>query len=259
MQPSIFTQLGPLIRRSVVRTLRTPAVIAQGMIFPLFLYAFNVGGLDLATKLPGFPTHSYATFALALTFTFVGLYAMTVAGSQLGEDIKTGFVRRLTLTPLRGSVLLAGQLAGVAVLAIFQATFFLIIGFIAGAHVAAGAGGAVLIVAFATFYALALGAVGLMVALMTRSGEAVQSLFPLLMACLFFASLNLPRELIQTHWFQQIATYNPISYLIEAPRSLLVTGWDAQALILGIVVAGAILLGAMIQAAGSIRALSVAK
>jgi ABC-2 type transport system permease protein len=259
MEPSVFTQLGPLIRRSIVRTLRTPAVVAQGVVFPLFLYAFNVGGLKLATSLPGFPTHSYATFALALTFTFVGLYAMTVAGSQLGEDIKTGFVRRLTLTPLHGSVLLIGQLAGVAVLAVFQAIFFLVIGFAAGAHVAAGAGGAVLIVALATLYALALGSVGLMIALLTRSGEAVQSLFPLLMACLFFASLNLPRELIQTHWFQQVATYNPISYLIEAPRSLLVTGWDIQALVLGLGVAAAILIGAMIQAAGSIRAMSVAR
>jgi ABC-2 type transport system permease protein len=229
------------------------------MVFPLFLYAFNVGGLDLATSLPGFPTDSYATFALALTFAFVGLYAMSVAGTQLGEDIRTGYIRRVTLTRMRASVLLIGQLGGVVVFAILQATAFLLIGLAVGARVAAGPAGAVLIIAFAAFYALALGAVGLVVALLTRSGEAVQSVFPLLMAALFFSALNLPRELIQTHWFQVVTTYNPITYLVEAPRSLLVEGWDAQALLLGLVVTWAILLGAMIQAAGSVRSLSVAR
>jgi ABC-2 type transport system permease protein len=259
MHPSAFTQLGPLTRRSVMRTIRNPALVAQGMIFPLFIYGFNVGGLDLATSLPGFPTDSYVTFALALTFAYCGLYAVTVAGTQLGEDVKTGFVRRLTLTPLAGSMLLLAQLGGVVVFAVFQAVIFLLVGFAAGAHVEAGPLGALLIVGFAAFYSVALGTVGLMVALMTRSSETVQAVFPLFIALLFFSSVGLPRELIQTEWFQQVTTYNPVSYLIEAPRSLLVTGWDAQALILGFLVAAGILVTALIQTAGSLRSLSVAR
>ncbi|MBW8741621.1 MAG: hypothetical protein JF623_03105 [Acidobacteria bacterium] len=34
-------------------------------------------------------------------------------------------------------------------------------------------------------------------------------------------------------WFRWFATINPVSYLIEAVRSLVITGWDAQALTLG--------------------------
>jgi ABC-2 type transport system permease protein len=242
-----------------MRTVRNPALVAQGMIFPLFLYAFNVGGLDLATALPGFPTDSYATFALALTFAYCGIYAVTVAGTQLGEDVKTGFIRRLTLTPLSGSVLLVAQLGGVVVFAVFQAVIFLVIGFAAGARVEAGPAGALLIIGYAALFAIALGSLGLMVALMTRSSEAVQAVFPLFMAALFFSSVGLPRELIQTDWFQQVTTYNPVSYLIEAPRSLLVEGWDAQALLLGVLVAVGILVTALIQTAGSLRAMSVAR
>ena len=44
-------------------------------------------------------------------------------------------------------------------------------GLAAGASVAAGPGGALLIIGFAALYALAFGAVGLMVALLTRSSE----------------------------------------------------------------------------------------
>ena len=44
----------------------------------------------------------------------------------------------------------------------------------------------------------------------------------------------MPRNLIKATWFRDIATYNPVSYLIEGLRSLVVTGWDAQALALGL-------------------------
>ena len=45
--------------------------------------------------------------------------------------------------------------------------------------------------------------------------------------------MALPRNLIQTDWFREVATYNPVSYLLEAIRSLLIEGWDPQALALG--------------------------
>ena len=58
-------------------------------------------------------------------------------------------------------------------------------------------------------------------------------------------------------WFRTVATYNPISYLIEAPRSLLVLGWNVQALVLGVLVAGSILFGSLLATVTSLRALSV--
>jgi ABC-2 type transport system permease protein len=58
-------------------------------------------------------------------------------------------------------------------------------------------------------------------------------MFPLLFVFLFLSSANFPRNLIQVHWFKVVATYNPVSYLIEGVRSLIITGWDAKALALG--------------------------
>jgi hypothetical protein len=43
----------------------------------------------------------------------------------------------------------------------------------------------------------------------------------------------MPRNLITKEWFKQIATYNPVSYLVEASRSLLIDGWNREALLLG--------------------------
>jgi ABC-2 type transport system permease protein len=99
-----------------------------------------------------------------------------------------------------------------------------------GVHIETGAPGALAIVAFSVLISIGLGGVGVFVALRTGSAEAVQGLFPMMFALLFLSSLTLPRELIDVDWFRAVATVNPMSYLIEAIRSLIVVGWDAEAL-----------------------------
>jgi ABC-2 type transport system permease protein len=223
------------------------------LFFPLLLLAVNVAGLDRATLLPGFPTDSYLDFALAFTFMQGALFATINAGTDLGRDIETGFLNRLALTPMRGIALVAGQLAGVVVLGLIQATVFLAVGTISGAGIEAGAGGVAVIVGLCLLIAIGFGALGAVLALRTGSGETVQGLFPVLFALLFLSSMNLPRHLIEIDWFREVASYNPVSYLIEAIRSLVVEGWNGEALGLGFAVAGGIAVLALAAAAASLR------
>jgi ABC-2 type transport system permease protein len=65
----------------------------------------------------------------------------------------------------------------------------------------------------------------------------VQGIFPLFFVLLFLSSMNMPRDLIESDWFRLIADVNPVSYLIEGLRSLIVTGWDPRALATGFAVA----------------------
>ena len=242
MSSTLAIQIGQLARRSVLRTLRQPAQIVPALVFPLFLLAVNAGGLNEATKLPGFPTDSYLTFALAITFMQGAMFALMNAGTDLANDVETGFLNRLALTPLRGSALLTGMLSGVLVLGFVQALTYLLVGLTAGAHVAAGFGGVLVIFALSFLMTLGFGAIGSAAALRTGSGEAVQGLFPLFFVFIFLSSSNLPRNLLHTGWFHTVATWNPISYLIEGLRSLVITGWDATALARGIGVGIAVLL-----------------
>jgi ABC-2 type transport system permease protein len=253
MNVTLATQIGELARRSIARTMRQPAQIVPALVFPLFLLAVNTGGLTNVTKLPGFPTDSYLTFALAITFMQGAMFALMNAGTNLAADVETGFLNRLALTPLRGSALLTGMLAGVLVLGFVQAATFLLVGLTAGAHIAAGAGGVLAIFALSFLMTLGFGAIGSAAALRTGSGEAVQGLFPLFFVLLFLSSMSLPRNLIQTDWFREIATWNPISYLIEAVRSLLITGWDGEALALGFAVAGGLIVIGTVLASLALR------
>lgn len=246
-------QVGQLARRSVLRTMRQPAQIVPALIFPMFLLAVNSGGLKDATNLPGFPTDSYLTFALAVPFLQGALFSVMNSGTDLARDIETGFLNRLALTPLRGAALLSGLLAGSVVLGLVQAATYLIVGLTAGAELAAGFGGALMIVALSVSITVAFGSIGLFVALRSGSGEAVQGLFPVFFVFLFLSSMALPLNLLQTDWFHAIASANPVSYLLQAFRSLLIEGWNLGDLALGFGIAAAILAIGMFAASAALK------
>jgi ABC-2 type transport system permease protein len=229
-----------LARRSVVRTLRQPAAVIAPLVFPMLLLAVNSGGLKSETQLPGFPTNSFFAFALAVPFIQGALFSTMNAGTDLARDIQTGFLNRLTLTPMRRLAVLGGQLGGVVTLGLLQAVVYLTVGLVVGVHFASGPLGVLVLGVFALLISLAFGALGTLAALRTGSGEAVQGLFPAFFVFLFISSMNIPRNLIQITWFRDAATLNPVSYLIECVRSLIIIGWDAEALALGFGIAAAI-------------------
>jgi ABC-2 type transport system permease protein len=246
-------QVFVLAGRSVVRTVRQPANVVFPLVFPLLLLAVNAGGLDAATRLPGFPTDSFVAFALAIPFIQGALFATMNAGTDLARDIQTGFLNRLSLTPMRGVALLAGQLGGIVTMGVVQALVYLSVGLAVGVEFASGPAGVFVLLAFAILVTVGFGALGAFAALRTGSGEAVQSLFPAFFVFLFLSSMNMPRDLIEIDWFRTVATINPVSYLIECVRSLIITGWDGQALALGFGIAAVITLVALILASVSLR------
>jgi ABC-2 type transport system permease protein len=234
---ALTTQIGALARRSMLKTLRQPFQLLPIVFFPAILLAVNASGLQSATRLPGFPTHSYVSFAIAVAFIQGALFSLINAGTNLAEDIESGFFNRLALTPLRRLSLIAGLLVGVAALGALQSAVYVLLGVIAGAHLAAGGGGALVLIVLGSLTATAFGAIGCVAALRTGSGEVVQGLFPLFFVFVFLSSSNLPRNLLKTPWFHTVASWNPMSYLIEGFRSLYIVGWDGTSLARGFAVA----------------------
>jgi ABC-2 type transport system permease protein len=250
---STSTQVVELARRSILRTLRQPASIVPALLFPLIFLALNSGGLASATRIPGFPTDSYLAFFLAVPFIQAALFATMGAGTDVAKDVQTGFVSRLALTPTHGNALLFGQLAGVLAVSLFSSMMFLIVGLIAGVTFESGLAGMVLIMVLATLIGIALSSIGVMLGMRSGSGEAVQGMFPLFFVFLFLSSLSMPRPLIEQDWFRTIATYNPVSYLLEAIRSLIITGWDGRALALGFTIAIALVIVSVFGASRAVR------
>ncbi len=65
--------------------------------------------------------------------------------------------------------------------------------------------------------------------------------------------MALPLNLLQTEWFHDVASANPVTYLLQAFRSLLFEGWDAGALALGFGIAAAVLIVGMLAASAAMK------
>jgi ABC-2 type transport system permease protein len=250
---STLAQIGQMARRSILQTVRQPAMVIPPIVFPLVLVSINSSGLSAATKIPGFPADSYWDFAIAVPFIQGSLFAAINAGTAMARDVETGFIKRLAMTPMHRMALLIGQLIGVMTVAFVSAFIYIAAGFVAGMDFKAGALGIPAIILLGTLVALAFAGIGAYIGLRSGSGGAVQGIFPLLFVFLFLSSVNLPRNLIEQDWFRTIATYNPVSYLVEGVRSLIITGWDAEALVLGFGIATLIAVISVSLAAGALR------
>ena len=227
---SLLEQIGAVARRSALATYRQRALLLFPMVFPLILFAINGSALSRATEIPGFPTSSYRAFLIAMPFVQGAMFVSISAGTSLARDIETGFLNRLALTPLRSEAMLLGQLGGAFVVACVQAVVYLLVGLATGVAFASGVGGVLVLLSLSIAISFAFACLGGLLALRLGSGEAIQGIFPLLFVTLFLSSATLPRNIIKAAWFREVATYNPVSYLLEGLRSLVIQGWNAQAL-----------------------------
>jgi ABC-2 type transport system permease protein len=250
---TLLTQTGTLARRSVMNTLRQPASLVPAIVFPLMFMAVTTAGAGRAALIPGFPAKSYLDFYLAGALVNGTLLGGISAGTALALDIEQGFVRRLLLTPMQRPAVLIGHVSGAMLVGLIQGTVILGAGLIAGARVRAGIAGALLVVVLAMLVSLTFSSIGALIAARTGSSEATQSVFPLFFVVMIFSSYFMPRNFIGVHWFRFIATYNPVTYMIEAMRSLITHGWDVRALGLGLAAVIGLASFGFLGAAASLR------
>lgn len=247
-----------LSRRSIVNVVRQPAAVVPAFLFPLMFLALTSASLNRSTQLPGFPlVDSFLQFAVATTIVQGALFGSIAAGSDMATDIEHGFFDRLVASPVSRTSILVGRVAGAAVLGFVQALVFFGVTSLFGLNVVSGLPGILLVAAVAAVISAGIGALAVAFGLRTGSAEAVQGSFPLLFVLMFFSSAFFPRNLMEG-WFKTVATYNPISWLIEAARSLVIEGLNARDFFVALAVAAVIfVLGTMLAGLALRRRLAV--
>jgi ABC-2 type transport system permease protein len=78
-------------------------------------------------------------------------------------------------------------------------------------------------------FGLAYSGVGVAIALRTGSAQAAQIGFLLFFPLLFLSPAFAPKEFFAP-WLEFLATINPVTYIIEGMRDLVLEGWDARSL-----------------------------
>jgi ABC-2 type transport system permease protein len=227
---SLPNQVWLLARRSIRGAFSSPAGYMPGIVMPLMLITINSSALQDATRIPGFPADHFLDFILVLTFMQAALFATSGAGLGLVRDIESGFLDRLALTPMRAGALVVAQIMGSIFIAVASACVYIIIGLVFGVDFQSGPLGILTLLGLAAWTAFGFATIGAWIALRSGDSEALQGVFPLLFATLFLSTVNMPRELIQADWFAAITRVNPVSYMVDGMRSLIITGWSWRVL-----------------------------
>ncbi len=224
-----WRQYRTMSKRSILAIARQPALVLPSLIFPLFFAALGTSSFNRATGLPGFPqVDSFLDFALAGTIVQGILFGSTTGAAALATDIETGFFDRLLASPASRLSVLVGRLAGASAFGAFQTAVFTLLLLPFGVSIKSGIAGFAVMLIGGALTGLAFGALLAAMALRTGSSEAVQGTFPLLFILLFFSSAFFPRETM-SGIYATIADVNPVSYLVEGLRSLVIEGWSATA------------------------------
>jgi ABC-2 type transport system permease protein len=226
-----------LARRALRNTARRPQFAAPLVVFPSLFLAVNVGGLSHTTELPGFPpVRGFLDFQLAGAMTQSLLLGGVSAGIATALEIESGFFDRLVLAPIPRLAIVAGRLAAAAVISLIQVAYFLVVGWIFGAHVAGGVAGVALIALIGMVAGVGFGAIGVFIALRARSAATVQGIFPIVFVIVFVSSAFFPRALLEAP-VNTLAAYNPLSYIAEGLRGPIVSGLSATTVLEGLAAA----------------------
>lgn len=231
-QMPLVLQVTTLAWRSLKNNLRTPAVLLPSLIISVFFLLVYEATLGDAANffLRG---QSYLGFILPLSIVSAALSGASTAGQDIVRDIENGYFDKLMLTPVsRGALLLGPMLSGAALLVI-QTSVVTVVGLLMGLQPATGALGIIAMLGMALLLGVAFSGFTVGVALRSGSAAATGAAGFLFFPLSFLTATFVPVDLL-SGWIQTAATYNPITYVLEAMRALLNTGWDAEIMLRGI-------------------------
>jgi ABC-2 type transport system permease protein len=237
-------------RRALREGIRTPEAIVPTIFIPLFFLVVNVG--QVAKVFPGSTTdflhgQGYGAFQLPTSMLLAASFGS--AALFLVEEIEGGYFDKLRATPVRRSAIVLGRLIAEGVKGLLIATLLILLGLIFGIRIASGPLGFVLLVVLTAAWAVVYSGYMQIIALKTRSAAATNSAGLIFFPLLFLTPNIVPRDLL-TRPMEIAATINPVTYVMEALRSLLLEDLVWETILLGflvVAVAGAIMLALSVR------------
>ena len=233
--------------RTTMRFIRVPANVISIIFFPLIqLFIFSQLFKDIV-QVPGFgPETNYLAYLAPGQVAFTAFFAVSWSGYGLLVEYRNGYVDKLRALPIRRWSILAAEMVPLFLQAGVMAGVVLAVSVLLGASVATGIGGALLIMALSGAFGIAWAGTSFLPALMTKSEQATSTLALLFFPLAFMSTAFVP-EALMPDWIRFINDWNPITYLIEAIRALMVTGYDWAAI--GTALLSMAIMGVVLQAA----------
>lgn len=213
-------------RRSLREAIRQPDALLMTMFIPIFFLVVNTG--QAAEIFPSDSTdflegQGYGAFQLPITLLLATSFGM--AALFLVEEIEGGYFDKLRAMPIPRYSLVLGRLVAEAAKCVVISTVIVLIALPFGITIASGPIGFVLIIALSALWGVVYAGFMQLIALKTRSAAATNSGGLIFFPLLFLTPNFVPRDRL-TEPMEIAATVNPVTYLMEALRSLILTDLD---------------------------------
>jgi ABC-2 type transport system permease protein len=220
-----MTEVLLLGRRAVREIGRIPEATIPALFIPLFFLVVNIGQVSktFPETTPFLHGQGYVAFQLPVSLMFA--VATATSGLALVTEIDMGYFDKLLAAPIRRSSIIFGRLTADLVRGLMGSTVVLLAGLALGAHMASGILGAVVLVVLAALFGVGYAGFGILVALRTRNVQATNTSFLLFFPLLFLTPNFVPFDRLSPV-MEALARLNPVSYVIEGLRSLIILGWD---------------------------------
>ena len=229
--PKLLSETWTLYVRQVKRLSRQPTIVVFSLIQPLiWLVLFG----QMFSRIANFPNASqqfgsvsYLQFFIPTVMLQSVLFGAGQTGVGIITDIDSGFLDKLLTTPVNRLAILLGRILGDLTRMALQVVLVVLIGLAIGrfqtppVSFAYGGAGILPAIGIALLFGLVLTGFNVFIALTTRSTEATFLLGNFItLPLLFTSSAQLPIALLPG-WMQAVARVNPVTYAIDAMRSLL--------------------------------------
>lgn len=215
--------------RSIKQIWRPLLALIPSLFIPIFFFVVNSQSMSSFSKVPGFPNVSYRDFVAPVALFTAVFFSAGNAGIELVQDISNGYFKKLIIMPINRLTIVLGRLTEVAVQAVFQGMIVLVLLLLVGVRIHTGILGTIALFALLILFAMAWSCVSMISALRTQNARLVQSMFVIVFPFLYLTTSQAPMNLLPPT-FRLIATYNPVTYIIEGVRALVLYDWSHPAI-----------------------------
>ena len=222
--------------RGLREALRTPDALLPTLLIPLFFLAVNVGQaarIFPSDTTPWLEGQNYAAFQLPATILLAASFG--TAALYLVEEVENGYFDKIRATPVSRTAIALGRLISEPVKIAAMTIVIVLVAIPFGVSVASGVFGVLLLVVLAAGWATGYAAFLQFVALKTRSAAATNSAGLVFFPLLFLTPNFVPRDLL-TDPMEMAATLNPVTYVMESMRALILRPLDWSAVAPGFAV-----------------------
>jgi ABC-2 type transport system permease protein len=233
--------------RTTRRWIRVPSNWISILFFPLIQLLVFSQLYQQIVELPAFAGQSsYLAYLAPGQVAFTAFMAVAWSAYGLVMEYRTGYLDKLRASPIARWSILAGEMVPLFFQAAVMAGVLLVVSLLLGATIVTGVGGFLLILALSGAFGIAFAGTSFIPALLTKSEQATSTLALVMFPLVFMSTAFVPEPLMPG-WMQTVNRWNPITYLIEAIRALMVTGYDWSAI--GAALLAMAILGVVLQVA----------